>query len=126
MHPAPVRIVNQSSKSCYIRAPCTAPSSRRSGFSREWLKPGSGLVALAHPCAPRHKYILYVKPLLRDAHQTAKLLIELRNLQLKLRDLLPRPCDHFGRGIVQKIRIIELGAHSPEIGIDALALLAKT
>jgi len=29
----------------------------RSGFIREWLEPGSGLVAPAHPCAPRHKYI---------------------------------------------------------------------
>ncbi len=27
----------------------------------------SRLVALAHPCAPRHKYVLYVKPLLQAA-----------------------------------------------------------
>jgi hypothetical protein len=29
------------------------------------FEPGPRLVALAHPCAPRHKYVLYLKSLLQ-------------------------------------------------------------
>ena len=38
---------------------------RRSGFIREPGLSHSRLVALAHPCAARHTYILYKKPLLQ-------------------------------------------------------------
>ena len=54
------------------------------------------------------------------------MLVELRNLQFKLRYLVPCLCDHIGRGIVHEIRIVEPGPHAPEIGTDALVLLAQT